>query len=129
MTAAIHAVSVNLVEVNCGVCGGVYAINERKHEWSRENGKSWNCPYCQTGWGFSHEGTELARARKALETERDRLQKALARANEATAARDKAERALKRHKTRVGNGTCPCCQRTFKQLARHMALKHPEYGK
>jgi hypothetical protein len=25
-------------------------------------------------------------------------------------------------------GVCPCCNRTFQQLARHMKAKHPGYG-
>lgn len=29
---------------------------------------------------------------------------------------------------RVSHGTCPCCNRTFKQLAAHMQRKHPGYG-
>ena len=28
---------------------------------------------------------------------------------------------------RVRNGTCPCCQRHFKNLRRHMDNKHPQY--
>jgi hypothetical protein len=27
----------------------------------------------------------------------------------------------------VANGVCPCCNRTFQNLARHMAGKHPDY--
>lgn len=34
---------------------------------------------------------------------------------------------LTKTKKRVSNGVCPCCNRTFKQLARHMENKHPEY--
>lgn len=30
-------------------------------------------------------------------------------------------------KKRVGNGVCPCCNRTFENLSRHMSCKHPEY--
>lgn len=29
--------------------------------------------------------------------------------------------------TRAANGVCPCCHRTFKQLARHMKTKHPDF--
>jgi hypothetical protein len=29
---------------------------------------------------------------------------------------------------RVGNGVCPCCNRTFEDLARHMKVKHREYS-
>ncbi|WP_159103999.1 hypothetical protein [Rhodopseudomonas sp. B29] len=30
-------------------------------------------------------------------------------------------------KNRVGHGVCPCCNRTFANLARHMAGEHPGY--
>lgn len=35
---------------------------------------------------------------------------------------------LRKLKTRIGAGVCPCCQRTFSQLARHIKCKHPQYG-
>lgn len=34
---------------------------------------------------------------------------------------------LTKAKKRTANGVCPCCQRTFVQLSRHIATKHPEY--
>lgn len=33
-----------------------------------------------------------------------------------------------RIKNRVKNGVCPCCNRTFQNLMRHMATKHPDYA-
>jgi hypothetical protein len=30
---------------------------------------------------------------------------------------------------RIGNGVCPCCNRSFTNLRRHMTTKHPEYPK
>ena len=32
-----------------------------------------------------------------------------------------------RIKKRVANGVCPCCNRTFKDLAAHMSTQHPDY--
>lgn len=32
-------------------------------------------------------------------------------------------------KKRAANGVCPCCKRTFANLASHMKTKHPKYGK
>ena len=29
---------------------------------------------------------------------------------------------------RVGHGVCPCCNRTFGDLYRHMSTKHPGYA-
>lgn len=122
------AVQVELSEINCGECGGTYAINERYRAQQYIKGGVWTCPYCKTGWGYSGN-SENAKLKKQLEEEKQRKLDALARANEATAGWDKAERALKRHKTRSKNGVCPCCNRTFKQLALHMANKHPEFAK
>ena len=33
-----------------------------------------------------------------------------------------------RIKNRVGKGVCPCCNRTFENLHRHMHTKHPTYA-
>jgi hypothetical protein len=35
---------------------------------------------------------------------------------------------LTKTKRRVANGVCPCCNRTFADLAQHMRGKHPDYG-
>ena len=39
-----------------------------------------------------------------------------------TNRRMKAEKQLKR----VHNGVCPCCNRSFQNLQKHMKTKHPE---
>jgi hypothetical protein len=31
-------------------------------------------------------------------------------------------------KERVSAGVCPCCTRTFQNLAQHMANQHPDFG-
>ncbi len=66
-----------------------------------------------------------------LRRERDRLQQQMARVEqEATEARkraEKAEKATKRLQKRTAAGTCPCCQRTFANMAEHMKHQHPEF--
>jgi hypothetical protein len=34
---------------------------------------------------------------------------------------------LTRQRARAKEGVCPCCNRTFKQLAAHMKNKHPDF--
>jgi len=117
----LHAINVQVVltEINCGECGGTYAINERYRLQKYQKGESWTCPYCKTGWGYSAEG-ENARLKRELEAERNRKLEALTRANQASAERGKLARKLRR----VDRGVCPSCNRTFQNLARHMACKH-----
>ncbi len=122
-------VNVNLSTINCGECGGTYAINERYREQKEEEGGSWTCPYCQCGWGYTGNSkiNKLEREIKTLRKQKEwteldlKNQKNQTRAfkGEATKAKNKLAR------TKVG--VCPCCNRTFKQLAAHMKNKHPAW--
>ncbi len=119
-------VTAQLTTIHCGECAGTYAIDERYREQRYQKGESWTCPYCKCGWGYSGQ-SENALLKKKIEEKNAEI----ARANSVAmaqrqaadmerAAKEKAERKLKR----VGNGMCPCCNRTFKNLARHMAVTH-----
>lgn len=126
---------IELASITCGQCGGTYAINERYRADRQVDGGCWTCPYCRASWGYANNN-ENARLRKELDEQRARTANALSRANlavaradEAAARADKADKALQRHKKRTAAGTCPCCKRTFQQLQRHMASKHPGYAK
>lgn len=121
MALAAIQVTVELAEINCGTCGGVYAINERFRKECHDYGKSWTCPYCKGSWGYSNNN-ELSRLKAELESEKRRREVALSRANEAEQAKAKVERKLRR----VARGVCTCCNRSFKNLREHMATKHPE---
>lgn len=112
-------ITIELTEISCGECGGVYALNERFRKQCADHGKAWHCPYCQVSWGYTGNGA-LQKAERELASERARKDAALARANEAEQAKAKAERKLKR----VSRGVCPECNRAFGNLARHMACKH-----
>ena len=105
---------VAFTQIDCGSCGGSYAINERYHDHCQERGKSWTCPYCKCGWGYSNKGL--------LAEEKERHQKTLARLNTEIAEKEALARKLKR----VDRGVCPKCNRTFRNLARHMACKHKD---
>ena len=47
-------------------------------------------------------------------------------------AAERSNRALRGHLTRqrkrAAAGMCPCCRRTFENVARHMESQHPGYG-
>jgi ssDNA-binding Zn-finger/Zn-ribbon topoisomerase 1 len=128
------ALEVQLVTINCGCCGGVYAIGERYHQQARQEGTSWNCPYCQTGWGFSGRGEnrqlreELERANSRLANERARSERIAQQRDRIDASRRAVKGHLTRIRNRVKNGVCPCCNRTFSDLQRHMETKHPDFA-
>jgi hypothetical protein len=135
----IHEVIV-LAQINCGECGGTYAINEVYRAQKAVEGGSWHCPYCQIGWGYanSNENARLKRqieeqkrlmeietARlKAARTERD---SAMLEAEHFRKSRDGMKGAFHKVAVRVKNGVCPCCKCTFSCLAEHMKAKHPNF--
>lgn len=92
--------------------------------------------YC--GYGhpqvFAKGETDLDKMRR----ERDRLAqqiaykddriKALREDREAAERRAAAARGqVTKIKNRVGHGVCPCCNRTFENLQRHMSTQHPTF--
>lgn len=58
----------------------------------------------------------------------EKFHRSRASAAEKTAAAYKGLATKRKKKlNRVQEGVCPCCNRTFQNLARHMASKHPEH--
>jgi hypothetical protein len=94
---------------------------------------SFFCPYGHEA-AFSEAETEADKLRR----ERDRLVQQMAQRDDVIA---KQGRVIKFTKEEVANlkatatkakkrtvaGTCPCCHRTFRQMALHMRNKHPEF--
>jgi hypothetical protein len=122
-----------LTQINCGECGGTYAINERYRAQRQQKGDGWTCPYCKCSWGYFNNGDnaklkrDLEEANRRVEFQRD--QAAMERKRRESAEhRERAQKAAKtRIKNRIANGVCPCCNRTFLDLQRHMSTKHADY--
>jgi hypothetical protein len=69
---------------------------------------------------LAEKDDDIARERRMREREREEREAAERRAS---AARGQVTKLKKR----ASNGVCPCCNRTFGDLARHMATKHPTF--
>ncbi len=116
--------------VECADCGISFALPKHLHQRRIDDGKSF---YCPNGHSNTYGETEVKRLQRVLDAERAKVlaeQKKREWAEQATAAeaklREKAERRLKRNQTRIANGVCPCCNRHFTNLERHMKMKHPD---
>lgn len=109
----------------CCNCGVLFAVSEDLIAQWRKTKRSF---YCPNGHSQSYTESEADRLKRELErVKRDAdWQKQRAESIEKRLIAQKGQ--LTKLKKRVGNGVCPCCKRTFKQLAQHMAHKHPEYA-
>jgi hypothetical protein len=111
----------------CWVCGVTFGFDKKLHEARSANGhdKGFYCTNgCHLGYGESMV-TKLEREKAALKAAKDQ---ACAAAREARIAQEKAEQSHARLKKRIKNGVCPCCQRSFQNLHRHLKTKHPTYA-
>ena len=124
---------VDFYVVHCGDCGGTYAILERVRSQKQQEGKCWTCPYCECGWGYDNSGLnaklrrEIAQQKKRTEWAQNDAKKERRRADHNDRRRRGEKAAKTRIKNRIAAGVCPCCNRTFQNLARHMANKHPTF--
>lgn len=119
-----------LIVVTCW-CGMRHAIpteldnfQDRQHD----DGYSQTSIYCPLGHTHIRAGKgEAEKLRERLERE----SLSLAATRDLLAHEERSHAATRGHltrtKKRVAHGVCPCCNRTFKQLAAHMKNKHPEY--
>ena len=115
---------VQLNEVSCW-CGLPFAIPHPLYRQWRENGETIHCP-------LGHRTVRKQSECDKLRLERDRLRQQIAYQQERTERAERSAAAYSGHVTRLKKrasaGVCPCCNRTFQQLARHMKTKHPEYA-
>jgi hypothetical protein len=111
--------------LSCGACGIRWLTPKRFDDDKREGGGNFYCPN-------GHSRVYRDSTTDQLRRERDHLRQQMARVeDEKREAEQKAEaaaRALQRHKKRAAAGTCPCCKRTFANMARHMKSQHPNFA-
>lgn len=100
--------------VTFGLDIGHYRLLHRSHDWF----------YCPNGHAQHYTGKsdeEKLREAEARENAlRDQLQAA-------TREREIAQQTILRERARFANGVCPCCNRSFQNVRRHMESEHPDY--
>lgn len=116
-------------------CGHTIVFTDEHYKACKETGRTFHCTVCGNTRVFSGKNTvdqlrgELAAAKQREETERHLRQQAQS-AERVIQDLLKKERASKaRLKKRADHGVCPCCTRSFENVRRHLATKHPEYVK
>lgn len=120
-----------LVAVECGNCHIPFGIPSNLHYWAQKDGRSFWCPNGHRIWYSETENQRLKREAEQLRQQRDAARLSRDAARDQAEAAERRRRAAKGQLTkvqkRVANGVCPCCTRTFADLARHMSTKHPAY--
>lgn len=127
MTAsAVLTFAETMNSLTCSECGIVFALPAFYMTKRREDHKAFHCP---NGHQQHYPAeTEAEKLKKELEQQKKRTTWAESQAAEERARADRAAGELTKLKARVNNGVCPCCQRSFVNLRRHLASKHPDFS-
>jgi hypothetical protein len=111
-----------IVCCNCGIEFGV------PDEWETNRRRDHQSFWCPNGHAQSYVvKSDVEKLRDELEQERRNSLNTREKLAAAERAQGRAEKSLERHKKRSAAGVCPCCNRTVKQLAQHMASKHADF--
>lgn len=119
--------------LRCYRCKEQFGLLDEVEAQLRRSGAAFHCP-----WGHSQVFTLGESEEDKLRRERNRLKQQLAYKDDCLrearkAADHERHRAngYKGHATRITKrakaGLCPCCNRSFENLRRHMATQHPTF--
>lgn len=121
------------VEITCCRCGIRFGMTAQTHAELKKSSHTFSCPY-----GHQQHFPLGPTKEDQLRQERDLLQQRLAQKDDEIAwqrrHRESAARSASAYKgqatklrRRAKAGVCPCCNRHFEQLERHMSVKHPDF--
>ncbi len=122
-----------LTTIECANCGVPFGVTKDYEDRRRADHKGFFCPSGHSNV-FNHE-TEAERLKREvaqLQTNLEHKEARISSQREQMAALERSRSALRgvhtRTCNRVKNGVCPCCNRTFANLAAHMETKHPTFN-
>ena len=133
MTTLSLEITTTFEVIDCAKCGVQFAVPTTFENRRRKDHADF---YCPSGHVLMFNAqTEEERLKRELEQAGTAIANWRAEAARVEAEREREKRAhaatkgvLTKTRTRINNGVCPDCNRTFANLQRHMASKHKEHS-
>lgn len=114
--------------IKCADCGIGFGIPTSFEQHARSDRRTFYCPSGHTQWFAGKTDAKRIEELKAQIATKNDLLESTQRENEKQwRLRRAAEGKTRAIKRRVAHGVCPCCTRTFQNLAAHMKNKHPGF--
>lgn len=124
--------TIKIRAINCCECGLTFGISATFEQFRREDKRSFYCPNGHSQFFPGKTEAEIAQAERdaarelaARESNRRRLAEKEAAHERRVAAAHKGWNT--RIRNRIANGVCPCCNRSFTNVRRHMETQHPDF--
>lgn len=118
--------------LQCPMCGTHYGLDTNFYEAQKSGrGKGWHCPNGHQLVVRESDADkwrrEAERLKQQLAYKDDTIQYQKTRAQAAERQVSAAKGQITKLKKRAKGGTCPCCKRTFQNMAEHMKTQHPDF--
>lgn len=113
-------------------CGHEFYMDPGTYDIRHDDGKLFWCPVCGNSQYWSENTIAQLERRAELAERRSAANRAQAIKARKERDHEKARRIgyqgeVTKTRKRIGKGVCPCCNRHFANVERHMANQHPEY--
>ena len=112
--------------MNCGECGITFAMPETFRKDCKELGYTW---YCPNGHSRIYSETDVNKLKRELAKEESKHDQTSAKLRDTKIKLSCEKGQRTKLKNRIAKGVCPCCNRYFQNVKRHIDNKHPEYLK
>lgn len=123
--------NVGFTMMTCGECGISYGVPEPWRQDRLKDGNTWYCPNGHNRHFILGE-TDVQKGERLKRELELRLQSTINEERHARLVaekeRDSERRKRRKIEKRIAAGVCPCCNRTFEDLHRHMSTKHKGYA-
>lgn len=130
-------VTTSLVTEECCNCHMLFAMPEDFRKRAKDDPAIFF--YCPAGHSQHSLASEvqrklreaeqqLANERAALQRQAEELKRVRGERDHHWIERKKLTTRTRNLKTRIKNGVCPCCNRSFENLHRHMTTQHPGFA-
>lgn len=112
----------------CGAegCGDSFAMTTEAYNRRLEKGTTF---YCTNGHPRVFTDSITEKLKRELEAKKRDVEWLRAERNRADRKASAARGLVTKMKNRIGNGVCPCCNRSFINLKRHITHMHPDFKK
>jgi DNA repair exonuclease SbcCD ATPase subunit len=107
--------------IYCANCGIPFGVTDDKQQRLRDTGDSF---YCPNGHSNVYNKSTISKLREDVQREKSAREQAEAHSREWRNKFDLERKEKNRLHKRIHGGVCPCCNRHFVNVERHMKSKH-----
>jgi DNA-binding XRE family transcriptional regulator len=109
----------------CCNCGMVFAMTS---DFMRRRRDDRSAFYCPAGHQQYYQADQLSKLRDEVERKDRELVEKNVQLCDVKSRLSSVSRAHTKMRTRIVNGVCPCCNRTFQNLMQHMRTEHADFS-